>query len=347
MLRIFPKDRLEKESQLKKNICMRRIITTLAIFVFLFTNNVKPVSCEENNESETIDIQIRSPQESQEEEMFSPVDLDLTDYTQMNKQNKKFKIKVEKEEKPTYVRASGQVWDTDKLYRYQYYSDEQNTRLLPSYGSINSFVTRDLDENTRIMIGQDGIGEVGGIGLNFFKMNNSYFSNGGRIDGKTKNLNYTVGSYMETDTTNNAIAAAVSTKPVHILNSKGTFSFGGGVFNNIKSTETKTTTGVFGQYNNGRFSLGTQFSQSQFSEGSKPNTNMMHVLPQFNVNKHLTLKTKLVKDMDFDEMQGEIGITIRPLKNVDALSFDLSATNYQSQNIITRQRLKFSTEFRF
>ncbi len=327
---------------------MKRIIPVISLILVLSsTLTMQPVFCEEINETETINIETSALPETQEEEMFAPVSLDLTDYSQMNKQNKKFKIKVEKEEKPSYVRATGQVWDSDKLYRYQYYSDERNTRLLPSYGSLNSFITRDLDENTKVMIGQDGIGEVGGIALNFFKMNNSYFSNGARIDGKTKNLNYTVGSYMETDTTNNAIAAAVSTKPTHILNSKGTFSFGGGVFNNIKSAETKTTAGLFGQYNNGRFSLGTQFSQSTFSEGSKPTSNMLHIMPQFNVNKHLTLKTKLVKDMDIDEMQGEIGISIKPLKNVDALSFDVSATNYQSQNIITRQRLKFSTEFRF
>ena len=102
-----------------------------------------------------------------DEDLFAPIDLDLTDYTNMNKKNKKFELSAEKEGKPAYVQNTGQIWDEDMLFRRTYYSDETNLRVLPSYGSLNSYVTRPLDENTTVMIGQDGISEINGDTVNF------------------------------------------------------------------------------------------------------------------------------------------------------------------------------------
>lgn len=325
---------------------MKKIITIFSILLFC-TNLSAPVFSETSDNNYDSEENVITAKTQVEEEMFAPVDLDLTDYTQMNKQNKKFKLSAEKEGKPSYVKNTGQIWSEDKLFHHAYYADEANLRVIPSYGSLNSYITRQLDGNTSVMIGQDGISEVGGTALNFFKVNNSYYASGARMDGATKNLNYTVGAFNETDTTNQYMAAAMISKPKHILNSKGTYSFGAGVITNIKSAENKNTAGIFSQYNRGKFSLGAQFAQSSYTENSKPISNTLHMMPQFNVNQHLTLKSKIVKDMDIDEIQGEVGITIKPLKDTDVLSFELTATNYQSQSVITRQRLKFSTSFRF
>ena len=54
-----------------------------------------------------------------------------------------------------------------------------------------------------------------------------------------------------------------------------------------------------------------------------------------------------VKNFDVDEIQGELGIVLNPLKDTDRLELEVTAANYQSQNAITRQRLKFSTSFKF
>lgn len=325
---------------------MKKIIIILSILLFC-TNLSSPVFSETGDNNYSTEENVQAVDTQVEEEMFAPVDLDLTDYTQMNKENKRFKLSAEKEGKPSYVKNTGQIWSEDKLFLHTYYSDESNLRVLPSYGSLNSFITRQLDPNTTVMIGQDGISSVGGTSLNFFSVNGSLYASGARMEGSTDKLNYSVGAFNETDTTNQFMAAALSSKPKHILNSKGTYSFGAGMITNIKSVENKNTAGIFTQYNRGKFSLGTQFAQSSYSENSKPIANMLHILPQYVVNEHLTLKSKIVKDMDVDEMQGEIGISLRPLKDTDALSFDISATNYQSQNVVTRQRLKFSTSFRF
>ena len=109
----------------------------------------------------------------------------------------------------------------------------------------------------------------------------------------------------------------------------------------------KNTAGVFTQYKQGKFSLGVQLSQSSYTNGAGSTTQSVHILPRYDINEHLSLKTKLVNNMSIDQIQGEIGLSIRPLKDTDAWSIDVTASNYQSQSVITRQRLKFTTEFRF
>ena len=70
-------------------------------------------------------------------------------------------------------------------------------------------------------------------------------------------------------------------------------------------------------------------------------------MTKYKVNDHLSLKNKIVKNFDVDELQGEVGLVFNPLKDTDRLEMEVTAANYQSQNAITRQRLKFSTSFRF
>ena len=79
-----------------------------AIIIFialLFLNltaiaETSPVKLEENKSS--------IKEQSTEEDMFAPVDLDLTDYTFLNKKNKRFKLSAEKEAKTTYVKNTNQ-----------------------------------------------------------------------------------------------------------------------------------------------------------------------------------------------------------------------------------------------
>lgn len=302
---------------------------------------VSPVepSVEQDNIEQTTD---------DSDDMFAPVELDLTDYSYMNdKKNKKFELSATKEGKPAYVKNTGQVWDEDMLFRYNFYSDEANLRVLPSYGSLNSYINQKLDENTTVMVGQDGISSINGNTVNFAYANSSYYSSGARIDGSAQNFNYSVGAFTETDTLNQELAAIVSTKPSSILNSKGKFYVGGGVFSNLMDGVNKNTSGVFAQYNNDKFSFGTQLARSQYTKSGYNDSSSVHFLTQYKVNDHLSLKNKIVKNFDIDELQGEIGIVYKPLEDTDRLQFELTAANYQSQNVITRQRLKFTTSFKF
>ncbi len=302
---------------------------------------VSPVepSVEQDNIEQTTD---------DSDDMFAPVELDLTDYSYMNdKKNKKFELSATKEGKPAYVKNTGQVWDEDMLFRYNFYSDEANLRVLPSYGSLNSYINQKLDENTTVMVGQDGISSINGNTVNFAYANSSYYSSGARIDGSAQNFNYSVGAFTETDTLNQELAAIVSTKPSSVLNSKGKFYVGGGVFSNLMDGVNKNTSGVFAQYNNDKFSFGTQLARSQYTKSGYNDSSSVHFLTQYKVNDHLSLKNKIVKNFDIDELQGEIGIVYKPLEDTDRLQFELTAANYQSQNVITRQRLKFTTSFKF
>ena len=285
--------------------------------------------------------------EAEQDDIFAPVDLDLTDYSQMNKKNKKFELQISKEESPKYVKNTGQAWSEDKLFLYNYYSDESNLRVLPSYGSLNSYLTRELDDNTSVMIGQDGISSINGDTVNFAYANSSYYSSGARLDRQGKYMNYSVGAFNETDTQNQELAAIVSTKPTSILNSKGKFYVEGGVFSNLMNDVNKNTSGMFAQYKNDKWSLGAQLARSEYTQSGYQNSSSAHFLSTYKVNDHLSLKNKIVKNFDIDELQGEIGITYSPLKDTDRLKFELTAANYQSSNIITRQRLKFSTSFKF
>ena len=319
---------------------MKKLKSVLINLIMLCFLNCNIVSVAEETEMQT------NTQE-QTEEMFAPVELDLTDFTQMNKENKKFKLSAEKEGKPSYVKNKGQVWSEDKLFLYNYYGDETNLRVLPSYGSLGSYVTRDLDEKTQVMVGQDGISSINGDTVNFAYANSSYYSSGGRLDREGKFINYSLGAFNETDTQNQELAAIVSTKPKSILNSKGKFYVGGGVFTNLMNNVDKNTSGLFAQYKNDKWSMGAQIARSGYSKSGYNDSNSAHFLTTYKVNNHLSLKNKIVKTFEIDEIQGEMGITYSPLKDTERLQLELTAANYQSQNIITRQRLKFSTSLRF
>ncbi len=336
---------------MRKDVCINKIKFRLIIFGLLVSNIISPaVSLEVVMPSDTVNTEesTKQTQIAKDEDMFAPIELDLTDYTYLNdKKNKKFELSATKEGKPAYVKNTGQVWDEDMLFRYNFYSDEANLRVLPSYGSLNSYVSQKLDDNTTVMIGQDGISSINGNTVNFAYSNSSYYSSGARLDCSAKNFNYSVGAFNETDTLNQELAAIVSTKPSSILNSKGKFYVGGGVFSNLMDGVNKNTSGVFAQYNNDKFSFGTQLARSSYTKPGYNDSSSVHFLTQYKVNDHLSLKNKIVKNFDIDELQGEVGIVYKPLSDTDRLQLELTAANYQSQNIITRQRLKFTTSFKF
>ena len=101
------------------------------------------------------------------------------------------------------------------------------------------------------------------------------------------------------------------------------------------------------QYKNEKLSLGTQLSRTDFSKSNSNNLSTLHLLGNYKINQNVTLKNKIVKDFEIDEVQGEVGLVLNPLKDTDRLKLEVAVANYQSQNVITRQRLKFTTYFKF
>lgn len=311
---------------------MKKARILLAILITLGLR--QPVFCEET--APTV-----------EDDMFAPIELDLTDYTHLNKSNKKFKLSAEKEGKPTTTKAEGQIWDEDMLFRYNFYSDDTNLRVLPSYGSLGAYVTRDLDDNTTVSVGQDTLDTINGDKINFAYDNYSYYAVGAKLEHHGEKVNYAVGSYGETDTLNQQVNAIIATKPVSILNSKGKFYAGTGVFTTLMSDMEFTTTGAFVQYNRDKLSVGAQLSNSAYSKSGYGDYSKAHLITKYRLNNHWTFKNRIVNNLATDEVQGELGVVLNPLKDTDRLEFEVTAANYQSQNVVTRQRLKFTTSFKF
>ena len=321
---------------------MRIKITIISISLLFCTNLMFPVF---SSPSDVTNIQITRT--TQDDNMFAPIDLDLTDYTFLNKKSKRFKLGVEKEGKPAYVKNTNQVWTDDKLFLQNYYSNETNLRSLPSYGSLGSYITRELDENTSVMIGQDSLTEINGDTVNFSLKNYSYYSSGVRLDRESKYVNYSIGAFTETDTLYQQLAGVITTKPQSINNSKGKFYVGAGVFSNLMNDVNKNTSGVLAQYKNDKLTLGTQLSRTEYSQSGYKELTTLHLLSTYKVNDNLSLKNKIVKDIEIDEVQGEIGLVLSPLKDTERLNLEVAFANYHSQNAITRQRLKFTTSFKF
>lgn len=313
---------------------MKKARILLAILITL--GLTQPAFCEE---TDTIP--------AAEDDMFAPIELDLTDYTHLNKPNKRFKLSAEKEGKPTTTKAEGQIWDEDMLFRYNYYSDDTNLRVLPSYGSLGAFVTRDLDDKTTVTIGQDALDSINGDKINFAYDNYSYYAVGAKLEHQGEKVNYAVASYGETDTLNQQVNAIITTKPRSILNSKGKFYAGTGVFTTLMSDMEFTTTGAFVQYNRDKLSIGAQLSNSAYSKSGYGDYSKAHLITKYKLNEHWTFKNRIVNNFDKNEVQGELGIVLNPLKDTDRLELEVAAANYQSQNVVTRQRLKFTTSFKF
>lgn len=321
---------------------MKNFLIKIFIFFFIVSGVFGPAYSLEENLPTNSSVVV-----TEEDDMFAPIELDLTDYTYMNKQNKKFKLSAEKEGSITPLQSSGQIWDENMLFRYQFYSDETNLRVLPAYGSLGSFVTTKLDENTSIMVGQDALTKINGDVINFSYPNYSYYSSGARISGEQEKFNYSLGAFNETDTLNQQLAAVVTSKPKSIKGSDGKFYVGAGVFTNLMKDVNKSSSGLLAQYKGKKLSVGGQLSHISYSKSGYDESNSAHLLTTYRINDHVLLKNKLVKNFDINELQGEVGLVFNPFKESDRLELEVVATNYQTQNVVTRQRLKFTTSFKF
>ena len=333
---------VDKQTFLGQNSFMKRTIKIIIIFIFLCTNIKLPAISEDFSDSSLEN----TPPSKEEELMFAPIELDLSDYEAPKKENnKKLFLRVEKNEKPNEIKATNQIWDTSKLYRYQYFGDQRNLNPISATGVLGEKLQTAIDDNTTVTIGQDGLDSYNGYTLNFIYNNGSVYNTGAKISGNEEKFDYSIGAYNQTATQERSYGGIISSKPSHILNSKGTFAFGSSVYTNLLNNDTRNTTGLFSQYQLGAFSLGSQISQSSYANGANT-TNSIHILPSLKVNDHLSLTGKLVKNITTQETQQEIGIRYKPFKSEDSVVFDITGTTYRDATELVRQRLKFSTSFK-
>lgn len=327
---------------------MKKVLKIIAVFIIFCANTLVPsLIVYADDFSDDTQVQEQPVQDDAEEElMFAPIELDLSNNDNNNKpvRNKRFFLKAEKDDKPQpAVKNDGTLWDDSKIFRYQTsLTDNKNIRPMASGYSLKT----KLNDKATVTIGQDGLDGYNGYTINFFAQNGSMYNDGAKINGGTDKFDYTVGAYTQTVSDEKSYGGAISTKPRVYGKSKGTLSFGTGVYSSLLNNDTKNTTGFFTQYQRGRFSLGGQVSQSAYASGAGM-TNNIHVLPQYQINEHLTLKSKIVKNMTNEETQEEIGIKFRPFKSDDSMEFELTGGAYfNGAQEMTRQRFKFSTNIK-
>ena len=287
------------------------------------------------------------PQEQAQEEeelMFAPIDLDLSE--EREEAVKKFKIRVESDSKPKQVKNYRKNWYDSKFYRYQYYADSKNLQPLIAPASYGAYLETDLDDNTTIQVGQYNLSWYDGGPINFIGKAESDFFVGATMTGHGRNFDYAVGMYTATDTLNNSYGGIVSTKPKKIWHSKGDFSFGTGLYSNDYGSYTKNTAGFFTKYRRGKFTVSGQLAQNTYSNNST-NPQSFHVTHQYQINDHLMIRGKMVKELNSDYSQDELSLRFSPSFKNDAFFVELSSSQINTLNNNVQQRFKIMTNINF
>ncbi len=334
-------EEIENTAYKMQNNIMKR--TILAIFIFLAMSINLPILGEELDE----DMQENSTQKETQELTFEPIDLDIKSI-QEEKKNKKFKLQIESEEKPVYIQNVRRLWDDSKLYRYQYYSDPKNLQPLIAPASWGSYLTRALDENTQIYVGQSGLSYYDGVSMNFIGKNEANFDNGAKMEHKGKFVDYSLGAYTDTKTLNNSYGGIISTKPQKIWNqSDAEISFGSGVYSNDYGTYSRNTAGFFTKYRKGKFTVSGQLSQNSYTSGTPTTNSSMDILSQYQINEYLLVRSKIERDFNTNYAADELTLRIMPTKNSDDFNFEITTSNVSNLGADNRKQLKFVTNFRF
>lgn len=320
---------------------MKRTISSILILLLL-SMNVQAL-CEEINE----ETELNKKDTQSEELMFEPIDLDI-ESIQKEKKNKKFKLRAESVEKPTYMQNVRRMWDDSKLYRYQYYSDSKNLQPLIAPASWGSYLTTPLDENTQVYIGQSGLSYYDGVSMNFIGKNEANFDNGAKMEHKGKFIDYSLGAYTDTKTLNNSYGGIISTKPQKIWNQPDAdISFGSGVYSNDYGAYSKNTAGFFTKYRKGKFTISGQLSQNSYTSGTPTTNSSMDVLSQYQINEYLLVRSKIERDFNTNYSADELTLRISPTKNSDDFNFEITTSNVNNLGADNRKQLKFVTNFRF
>lgn len=294
--------------------------------------------CDEN------EIDIQSTQTQEDELMFAPIDLDLSQ--ERNEAVKKFKIRVESDSKPKQVKNYRKNWYDSKFYRYQYYSDSKNLQPLIAPASYGAYLETQLDDNTTIQVGQYNLSWYDGGPINFIGKTESDFDVGATITGHGRKFDYAVGMYTATDTLNNSYGGIVSTKPMKIWHSKGDFSFGTGLYSNDYGAYTKNTAGFFTKYRRGKFTVSGQLAQNTYTNNTS-NPQSFHVTHQYQLNDHVMIRGKMVKELNSEYSQDELSLRLSPSFKKDTFFVDISSSQVNTLNNNTQQRFKIMTNINF
>lgn len=320
---------------------MKKILTIFLLFLMIFANLQILAFCDEEIEEQEVPAV-----EQKEELMFEPIDLDIKEI-QKEQQVKRLKIRVEVDSKPKYLKNYRRTWDDSKFYRYQYYSDQKNLQPLIAPASYGAYLETQLDDNTKIQVGQYNLSFFENGAINFIGKAESDFDIGATVTGHGRNFDYAGGVYTSTNTMSNSYGGIVSTKPKKIWHSKGEVSVGTGLYSNDYGDYTKNTAGFFTKYRQGKFTVSGQMAQNSYSSGTNGSVQSFHIVHQYKINDHFMIKGKMVKELNTDYSQDELTIRYSPSFKKDVVFFDITSSYVNNLQNQPQQRLKFMTNINF
>lgn len=320
---------------------MKKFFTLLSILALAFNAFGLIAFCDEDIEEQDSS----SPAVQEEELMFAPIDLELSDYKP--EQVKRIRIRVEADEKPKLVKNYRKTWDTSKFYRYQYFSDPKNQQPLIAPASYGAYLETQLDDNTTIQVGQYNLSFFENGAINFIGKAETDFDTGATVTGHGRNFDYAAGVYTATNTMNNSYGAIVSTKPKKIWHSKGDFSVGTGLYSNEYGEYTKNTAGFFTKYRQGKFTVSGQIAQNSYSSTVSSDVQSFHLVHQYKINDHFMIKGKMVRELNTNYSQDELTLRYSPSFKKDRIFFDISSSMVNNLQHEPQQKFKFMTNINF
>ncbi|MDD3237928.1 MAG: hypothetical protein PHV37_07525 [Candidatus Gastranaerophilales bacterium] len=259
--------------------------------------------------------------------------------------NKIFKLGVEKESPYADIEASNMFWDNSKNFTNVFFQDYKNLMFMPS--TINSSVLkRDLGAGTSVYVGQEALSSFDGVTVDFIRSNITTYDVGAKIIQQGDKVKFSAGTY--TSTLNQLLSggAVLSSNSINLPKNLGSFLVGGGFYSNEYDAASKNTGGLFAQYKFDRLKLNASVSKSQYSNADNLETGI-YLVPELQLTKSVSLKTRVVKNISQNTNQGEIGLTYKPWKNNSRdFELELNAANTHSPSQVDKQRFKFSASFK-
>ncbi len=308
-------------------------------------------------EQESIDSELFGEDEYEEYDIYTVED-EPEDTTEMiilapenisgKKSKKVLNATIEKSYSFRSVEAFNSIWDSSDNFRTTLRTTPSLMQTPPSVIHAANYRLRP-DENTTIYWGHSSLSDQDDVSVGFVGRLESSYDSGMKISTKIGKVNVSTGIYESLETHNPAGGMVFSSDYVNINKIKGEFKFGGGVYSNecFDNSSSRNSTGLFAQYKQGRFKLGAQIGETENSSKTGKYDTSLYIIPEYQLSKSISIKSKIASHIDQNYTQEDIGITYKPFKNnPNEVSFSVNASLYNGEGTTNKQRVKFSTEFK-
>ena len=242
------------------------------------------------------------------------------------------------------IRNENMIWDSSKLFSQAFMSDTRHMAPIPSVINSQS-ITAKVSPDLSASFGQTNLYDANGPSVLFVRANESTYNTGNVISYKGDVLNLSVGSFSSSYNHAASGGAILSSNSIKLPKHTGSFVIGGAYFGNEFQNDNKSTGGGFIEYSFKRLKLNAQLGQSKYTNSSDINTSLYFV-PEFKVTDSFYVKTRFIRNVSENNMQDELVLTYKPIKNKNNLEFEINASNQYTQNSNIKQRIKLSTSFK-